>query len=61
MVTTLLAHSAFSQQMIKECFIEKIHKRTFWNTFKKYNEEFLEKLIVNLASRAHEINLRGVF
>lgn len=60
LVTVLLAHSALCQNVIKECFVQKIHKRRFWNLFKNFNEEFLCTIIKALTAHLPEINLRGV-
>ncbi|CDW89579.1 UNKNOWN [Stylonychia lemnae] len=61
LVTMYLSHGALSQDMIKQCFIEKRQKRRFWNLYKKYNEEFQGQLIKALINRIEDINIKGVF
>ena len=60
LVTMFNSHANWAQNMIEECLIKKTQKRAAYNAFKKYNEEFYNKIAVNLARNIEEINLKGV-
>ena len=54
------AHSSWVNGMVDECLVKKEQDKIVIKTFLKYNEAFLEKIIVNLIRNSDEINLKGI-
>lgn len=54
------SHAVWAQSVIEECLVKKKQPRRVYNTFKQYNEEFYEHMVVNLIRNIGDINLKGV-
>lgn len=61
LVTMFVAHANWAEYLVKQCLEEKSQKRRVYTYFKNYNEEFYEKLAINLVRSFNEINLKGIF
>ncbi len=59
LVAMYCAHSSWVNGMIDECLVKKEQDKIVIKTFLKYNEAFMEKIIVNLIRNSDEINLKG--
>ena len=60
LVTMFIAHVSWAKEIVNQCLVKKSQDRRVYTYFKKYNEEYYEKLAIQLLRNINEINLKGI-